>query len=264
VSEHGLGRIARALRHRLGWRQADVARRAAVSQARVSTLERGQIDNLSVQMLRRILRVLDADLVLLVRWRGGELDRLLDEGHAALVGRIAALLEEWGWDTRLEVSFSIFGDRGSIDALAWHAPTATLLVVEIKTEITSVEETLRRHDVKCRLGGGLAAERFGWRARTIARLLVLPDTMTARRRVARHESVFSRAYPIRSDHLRRWLRTPESAAAGLLFAPGSRETTGIGNSLARKRVRRHAHARGDGGPGPNTAQIANRSRHATR
>ena len=202
----------------------------------MSTLERGRIDNLSVGMLRRILRALDADLVLLVRWRGGDLDRLLDEGHASLVGRAASLLDRWGWDTRLEVSFAVYGDRGSIDILAWHGPTSTLLVVEIKREITSIEETLRRHDIKYRLGARLAAERFDWRARTVARLLVLPDTMTARRRVARHGLIFSRAYPLRSDPLRRWLRSPESGAAGLLFAPGSRDTTAVGNSVARKRV----------------------------
>ena len=236
MSDFRVGLIARALRHRLGWRQVDVARRAAVSQARVSTLERGWVENLSIGMLRRILRALDADLVVSVRWRGGELDRLLDEGHAGLVGRIAATLEEWGWVTRLEVSFAVYGDRGSVDALAWHEPSSTLLVAEIKTEITSVEETLRRHDVKCRLAAGLAAERFGWRALTVARLLVLPDTMTARRRVERHEAVFSRAYPLRSDPLRRWLRNPVSGAAGLLFAPGSRDATGVGNAVARKRV----------------------------
>lgn len=111
-------------------------------------LERGRIDNLSIGMLRRILGALDADPVLYVRWRGGELDRLLDEGHAGLVGRHSSALDRCGWETRLEVSFAVDGDRGSIDALAWHARTSTLLVVEVKTEITSVEETLRRHDIK--------------------------------------------------------------------------------------------------------------------
>lgn len=236
MSELRVGRIARALRHRLGWRQTDVARRANVSQSRVSTLERGRIDNLSIEALRRILRALDADLVLFVRWRGGELDRLLDEGHAGLVGLTASFLERLDWDTRLEVSFAASGDRGSVDVLAWHAATSTLLVAEIKTEVTSVEETLRRHDVKTRLATKVAAERFGWEARSVARLLVLPDTMTARRRVARHEAVFSRAYPLRGDLLRRWLRDPVNGVAGLLFAPGSRETTVVGRSVARKRV----------------------------
>lgn len=34
-----------------------------------------------------------------------------------------------------EVSFSIYGQRGVIDILAWHAATRSLLVIELKTEM---------------------------------------------------------------------------------------------------------------------------------
>jgi transcriptional regulator with XRE-family HTH domain len=236
VSDFRLGRIARALRHRLGWRQVDVARRADVSQRQVSRVERGQIDNLTVATIARILAALDADLMQIVRWRGGELDRLLDEGHASIVGRLATYLAARSWETQVEVSFSVYGDRGSVDLLAWHRPTATLLVVEVKTEIASVEETIRKHDVKGRLGAGLARERFGWRAAHVARLLVLPGTTTARSRVARHEAVFSRAYPLRGTSLRAWLRKPDGVASGLLFAPDSRRVTGVNSPVGRRRV----------------------------
>ena len=236
VSDLRLGRIARALRHRLAWRQSDVARRARVSQTRVSRVERGRVDGLSVGTLRRILAALDAELVLIVRWRGGELDRLLDEGHAALVGAMASLLEARGWEMRIEASYSVYGERGSIDLLGWHPAMRTLLVVEVKTEITSVEETVRRHDVKCRLAARLAAERYGWRAVRVARLLVLPDTTTARRRVARHDAVLSRVYPLRAQRIRAWMGRPESAAGALLFAPHSRRVTGVSSPVGRRRV----------------------------
>ncbi|HEY4190087.1 MAG TPA: hypothetical protein VGM28_06685, partial [Candidatus Limnocylindrales bacterium] len=55
----------------------------------------------------------------------------------------------------------IYGERGSIDILAWHAATRTLLIVEVKTEIASAEEMLRRHDAKVRLGPAIGRERFG-------------------------------------------------------------------------------------------------------
>lgn len=214
MSDFRIGRIARALRHRLGWRQIDVARRAGVSQPQVSRLERGQLDGLAVATIARTFAALDADLVQIVRWRGGELDRLLDEGHASIVGRLATYLAARHWEPQVEVSFAVFGDRGSVDRLAWHPSTATLLVIEVKTEIASVEKTIRRHDVKWRLGAGLARERFGWRAARVARLLVLPGTTTARSRVARHEAVFSRAYPLRGARLRAWLRRPDGAPPG--------------------------------------------------
>ncbi len=43
---------------------------------------------------------------------GGELDRLMDEGHAALVGAVVARLNSLGWETRPEVSFSVYGESG--------------------------------------------------------------------------------------------------------------------------------------------------------
>lgn len=238
MSDPRIGRIARALRHRLGWRQSDVARRAAVSQDAVSRTERGLIDGMTVGKVRQILAALGADLTLIVRWRGGDLDRLLDEGHATLVGAVTELLIALGWIVQIEVSFAVFGERGSIDVMAWHSATGTLGIGEVKTEIASVEETLRRHDVKVRLGASVASERFGWRPRTVVRLLIAPDSSTVRRRIGRHEVIFRRAYPVRGTALRAWLRQPTPIAGGLLFLSPTQGARGIRHPLARKRVRR--------------------------
>ncbi|MBF6603979.1 MAG: helix-turn-helix domain-containing protein [Chloroflexi bacterium] len=243
MSHHRVGRAIRALRHRLSWRQQDLADRARLSQDAVSRVERGLIDGMTVDKLQRIVDAVDGELVLLVRWRGGELDRLLDAGHAHLVAWTASLLTRLGWQPELEVSFSVFGERGSIDVLAWHPPSRTLLVVEVKTELVSVEETLRRHDVKTRLGAQISEARFEWRPTVVGRVLVLPGTATARRRVNHQGVVFERAYPVRSWELRSWLRRPTEPVRGLLFVPpthltrGKRGPTG---SLARRRIR---HAR---------------------
>ena len=232
-----LGARFRAIRHRLGWRQADLARRAGVSQSLVSLLERGHVDRLSVVNIRRIALALDADVVMQLRWRGGDLDRLVDEGHAALVGTIAQLLRRAGWSVRIEVSYSVYGERGSIDVLAWHPATQTLLVVEVKTELTNIEATLRKHDEKARLAPTVARQQAGWHASHVGRLLVLPQQSTARRRVERHASVMGLAYATRGAAARRWLTAPEGPTSSLLFitvpanAPGS-------NSVSRKRIRR--------------------------
>lgn len=238
MSDLRLGRIARALRHRLGWRQADVARRARTSQDLVSRIERGRVDAIGVAKLRRVLAALDAEVVLLVRWRGGELDRLLDEGHASLVGEAVRLLDRPGWEVRLEVSFASYRERGSIDVLAWHGETQTLVVGEVKTEITSVEETLRTHDGKVRVGATVAVERFGWRSRVVTRMLIVPETSTARRRIARHDVIFSRAYPTRGTQLRMWLERPGPMAGGLIFLSPTQGVRGIRRMPTRKRVRR--------------------------
>jgi transcriptional regulator with XRE-family HTH domain len=233
-----IGARFRGLRHRRGWTQAQLAARAIVSQDVVSLIERGRLERVSLANLRAVAQALDAEFYVQLRWRGGDLDRLMDEGHATLVGQTADLLRERGWQVRAEVSYSIYGERGSIDLLGWHEATRTLLVIEVKTDVVSVEETLRKHDEKVRLAGRIAAEQFGWRPQTVGRVLVLPGLATPRRRVARHASVVQVAYPARGAAIRAWLREPTGAMSGILFLQpaGGRQFEGVG----RRRIRRPA------------------------
>jgi hypothetical protein len=204
-----------------------------VSQSVVSFVERGRFDRVSLKAIRSVATALEAEVVLFLRWRGGDLDRLLDEGHASLVGATIDMLQRDGWHVRTEVSYSDYGDRGSIDILAWHPPTRTLLVIEVKTELVSVEETLRKHDEKTRLGPKVAREQFGWHTAATARLLVLPDLSTPRRRVERQAAVLDVAYPMRGQAIRSWLRSPGGSISGLMFVTSRRTTAAV----SRKRVR---------------------------
>lgn len=233
-----LGRRFRALRHRLGWRQSDVGAKAGVSQDTVSRIERGRLADVTVPRLRSVATSLGAELRIQLDFRGGELDRLMDEGHAALVGAVAVRLQALGWEIRPEVSFAIFADRGSIDVMAWHAASRTLLVIEVKTELTSIEETLRTLDMKVRHAADVAGDRFGWRPLRVARLLVLPDTTTARAQTRRHDGVLRAAFPLRGSALRAWLREPRGSMAGLAFVPYARGTRGSRPGAVRRRIRR--------------------------
>ena len=212
-----VGRLARALRQRLRLRQADVGVRAGLSQGAVSLVERGHLDRLPIRRVRRLFAVFDAEVVLVVRWRGGEIDRLLDKAHAALGSVVTSHLTALGWELQPEVSYSVYGERGSIDLLGWHARSRALLVIELKTEITSVEETLRRHDAKVRLAPAIAVSRFGWEARSTSRLLALPADRTSRRQIARHEALFARTYALRTVAVRRWLVAPVGSMTGIAF-----------------------------------------------
>jgi transcriptional regulator with XRE-family HTH domain len=233
-----IGARFRALRHRLGWRQVDLARRARVSRSVVSFIERGRLERVSLANLRAVAQALDAEFFVQLRWRGGDLDRLMDEGHATLVGQAAHLLRGRGWQVRAEVSYSIYGERGSIDLLAWHEATRTLLVIEVKTDLVSLEETLRKHDEKVRLAGRIAAEQFGWRLQAVGRLLVLPGLATPRRRVERHASVLQIAYPARGSFVRSWIREPTGAMSGILFLqPRAGQQFG---GVARRRIRKRS------------------------
>ena len=164
-----------------------------------------------------MFRGVEAGIEWEIRWRGGAVDRLLDERHAELVGAISELLAHDGWEVVPELTYNVFGERGSIDLVAWHAATSTLLIVEVKTELTSIEATVRKHDEKVRLGPEVVEERLGWRPEFVARLLVLPETRTARRQVERAERVLGRAYPTRGWAMRRWLRAPIGRGDGILL-----------------------------------------------
>ena len=171
----------------------------------------------SHRTLERLFAAVEGELVLSVRWRAGDLDRLMDRTHASLVERVAARLARMGWQVHPEVSFSHFGERGSIDLLAWDPDRRAAVITEVKSEITGVEETLRRHDAKVRLASVIVRERFGVNPRTVSKLLVLPDTTTARRRIAAHPETFGRAYPDRGAAVRRGLRTRDGPVNGVLF-----------------------------------------------
>lgn len=190
---------------------------ASVSQSTVSDVERGYVDTLSIRAIKSVLVALDARLVHEVRWRGGQLDRLLDEGHASLATAVVEILGATGWEVRVEVSYSHFGERGSMDILAWHAASRTLLVIEIKSELTSVESTLRKLDEKERLAPMVAAERCGWRPRAVGVLLVVRESSTDRARAHRAGALLSAALPTRGVAVKAWLRRPEGGLRGLWF-----------------------------------------------
>src|SRR4051794_28530970 len=182
MDDQRVGRIVRALRRRRGWRQLDLAHAANCSQNLVSLIERGHLDAVALRTIRRVLASVDASVSLDVRWRGAAIERLVDDAHAELVGAVGSRLRALGWVVEIEVTYSEFGERGSYDLVAWHGATSTLLVIEVKTDLPSAEATIRKLDEKTRLAAVVVSKRFGWKAGSVARLLVLPETSTARAR----------------------------------------------------------------------------------
>ena len=180
-------------------------------------IEAGEAGRVALDRVRRIFDAVGARARMTAWWNGAAADRLLDAGHARLVERAISVLKRRGWSTAAEVSFSEFGERGSIDILAAHAPNRAIAVCEIKTALGSIEETNRVLDVKVRLAPRLAEARFGWSPRAIARLLIVPDDRTVRRIVDRHALTMTSVYPARSREARAWLRRPDTALSAIWF-----------------------------------------------
>jgi transcriptional regulator with XRE-family HTH domain len=234
-----LGPLMRAVRRRRGLRQIDVARAARVADTTVSSVERGHWRALSFETIERIAAVLDIRVDVAVGWRGGDADRLLNRAHSALAESFAAWLRSRpGWIVEPEVSFSIYGERGLIDQLGWHAGSRHLLVIEFKTELVDVNELLGTFDRKIRLAHKIARER-GWPAEVVSGWLVMLDSRTSRRHVAAHEGLIRGRFPADARALRRCVEDPSpSATFGLAFWTDSRGGAASQNpATARTRIR---------------------------
>jgi transcriptional regulator with XRE-family HTH domain len=243
--------MLRSLRRRRGWTQSELAARTGLSQQAISLIERGHGSTLSGRTTRRVFAALDARWEPVVSWRGGALDRLLDEDRSRLVTATAQRLREQGWAVEVEVTYSSYGERGSVDILAAQASGKAVLSIEVKTELASPEATLRKVDEKDRLVRGyICRERFGFEPTVVGRLLVLPATDTSRRRVRASGVVLEAALPARGATVRRWVARPRGDLSGLWFVADTNGRGGTQTGGGPSRVRR---SRGRGIQAPSSS-----------
>lgn len=234
-----IGATIRLLRQRRGWRQIDLAARSHVSQSAVSDMERGRVDRYTVATTRRVLLALGARASLDVVWGGrGDVERLLDADHAQLVEAWARRHRLAGWEVRPEASYSVYGERGRIDLLCFHPRSRVLEVVEAKTGIWEINETIGRLNAKARLAGRIAAE-YRWTADRVVPALVVAEGRTARRRLSDHAASFAHL-TARGAVARRFVRSPETVATGglLAFVPLPHTTTKGLRRAGQRRVTR--------------------------
>lgn len=233
-----LGGLFRAVRVLMRLRQDDVAGKARLGVKRISRLEHGHVDELGVLELRAIARALDIRLELVPRWRGADLDRMLDARHASLHEELAARLERCpGWESAAEVSFSIFGERGVIDRLAYHRGAQMLSVFELKSVLADISGLMGQTDRYCRLAPIVARDR-GWApVRAVSCWVLVADTDTNRRRLAAHSAVLRGSYPADGRRLRRWLKDPVDRVSGLGFIAERQSGAGKRTVAGVRRVR---------------------------
>jgi transcriptional regulator with XRE-family HTH domain len=232
-----LGRAVTAVRVKLRRTQSEVAHRAGVSRSTVARIEHGDASSVTLGTLQKVGEALGIQVALVARWRGGEIDRLIDAGHAAMHEAMARRLGRLaGWLSVPEVSFAIYAERGVIDILAWHSATRSLLIIELKTILMNVSELIGVMDRRRRLAFQIAASR-GWRPETVSVWVILAETMTNRRRFAEHKTVLRAAFPADGRAMREWLRSPGEAISALSFLSYDHEGD---RTWSRTRVRHRA------------------------
>jgi transcriptional regulator with XRE-family HTH domain len=210
-----------AVRRRKRLRQVDVAKVGHVSQTMISRAERGRLDGMTFGMLERVAKALDIDLRLEASWHGGAGDRLVDRGHAALVEHVATVLRRRGWEVTVEFTFNHFGERGSVDVLAFHAANRVLLIIEVKTRLTDLQAFLASFGRKLRIVPESARTALGWDSETVGRVLVVTGSTANRSVVRTHRTIFDTTLPARVAELRPWLLDPSGPIGAIWFTAGA-------------------------------------------
>jgi transcriptional regulator with XRE-family HTH domain len=232
------GRSVKSLRVRRSWRQLDLAVASGLSSSSVGRIEHGKIQRMAWGDLLAVAEALDGQLGLDFRWRGGDLDRLLDAAHAAIVDSLVGVYRAAGWAVVVEATFSEFGERGSIDVLAWHESTGNVAVNEVKATIADAGRTVMGVDRKGRLAP-IVARKLGWTCRGVSRFLVVADGATARRRVAQHAAIFRTSFPLSGRESRAWIDQPTvRPVAGLMFLSSAHRMGASKSATTTSRVRR--------------------------
>jgi transcriptional regulator with XRE-family HTH domain len=216
MDDQRFGSAIRTIRIKRGWTQADLARRSGVSRATISRLERGHLGTFSLDTIRRVAAALDVRVDLVPRWRAGDLDRLLNAKHSQLHELVARWFakELPGWVLAPEVSYAVFAERGVVDIVAWHPGRRAILVIELKTDIVDVNQTIGKVGEKARLIRQIVKDR-GWAPLTVSTWLIVAAGRTNRARIAAHKAVLRAAFPADGRVMRNWLAEPVGSVAGL-------------------------------------------------
>lgn len=219
MTERAIANGIRAIRVRSRLTQRELSIAAAVPRSVVQVVEDGRLDRVRIGDLRRIAAGLDASVDLWLRWRGGDLPRLVNARHAALhevvAGRYRGLS---GWSYEPEVSFNEFGERGVVDGLAWHKESRSLVIHELKSELVDLSDLMATTDRKRRLAMRIVADR-GWNPASVSLWIVVADGRTNRRTLARHAAVLRAKFPADGHAVGAWLRNPSGRLDALSFLP---------------------------------------------
>ena len=192
--------------------------------------------------VRAMANALEVRLDVVPTWRGGELERVVNARHTALHQACASMLARFPrWLSVPEASFSICGERGIIDRLAFHAATGMLAVLELKADLSDPAGLLAQTDRYRRLAMVVAHER-GIEAAALSCWVLVADSSTNRRRLAEHRTLLRGAFPADGRQLPAWLRDPAQPVNGLAFLSYPPSLTSKRPLTAAKRVRRARRA----------------------
>lgn len=266
MKDQQVGRLFRLLRVRKGWRQEDAAAEAGISRKIAQKIEHGLVGTASLELVRKYAAAFELQVDIVVLGRGGDLARTIDEEHAMIVEQLATLVTACGWIVEPEASFNHYGDRGRMDILAYHPATRTLLIIEVKTVLTDLQEMFGSMNVKRRVAPNVARER-SWEVKQVGSLLAIASSSASRQIVRQHETLFA-PFITGDAAIRRWIKQPVGGVPMLLWvaAPPAKKSWNAGRARVRPKLTTKASSRGVAGTdrSGSAAKAAQRSRDSSR
>ena len=202
----------------VGWSLEELAHRAGVSKGMVSLIEAGRV-NFTVDRVGRVLSALNVAVDLRVVVPYAE-PRQRDAAHARCVAYVQRRLEAAGWLVAREVETAGPGFHGWIDVLAFNPATATLLAIEVKTQIDDVGR-IERAAARYGRAAWAAANRLGWRPTVVRSWLLVLATDANEERIAANHEALGQSFPNRSMAM---LDNVAIGAGLALIDPRSRRT----------------------------------------
>ncbi len=126
-------------------------------------------------------------------------------------------LRRYGWETAVEFTFNHFGERGSVDVLAFHAAARVLLIVEVKSRLTDLQAFLASFGRKVRLVPGLVTNGARLGQRRVGSAARRHGHEGQPGRGSATSDHFATELPGRSAEVTRWLRDPDGPIAAIWF-----------------------------------------------
>ncbi len=205
-------------RHRLGWSQADLGARVGVSQSQISRFEAGRIEQVSLSTAARFFDSMGVRALLTLEHPLiARPDRQRDPAHARCVGYVSGRLVRMGWEVRTEIEVHHGRSHGWIDILAFHEPTRSAFVVEVKTAISDVGAIQRSLAWYSRMAWDLARS-SGRPIRRVGAALLVLGAEANEMRLAENAPLVRQAFPVRATTLFDWLSAPVADLRGAALA----------------------------------------------
>jgi transcriptional regulator with XRE-family HTH domain len=206
-------RLCRDQRRRLRLTQAELGRRVGVTRGHIANIELGRSDP-SLELMERIATALDLEIDLVARPPmvvGAERQR--DLVHARCSGYVDRRFRGAGWLTAREVEIVQGRWHGWIDLLAFDPGAGTLIVVEIKTQVTDIG-ALERQVGWYERSAFRVARGNGWQPRRVEVWVLALASLEVEATLRVNREVLAGAFPARARQMRGLLERVEHPVMG--------------------------------------------------